>query len=155
MGSWDKHWLQIRTDVASIAAAIASIVSGGSLTTVQSSQYPVGATPVCVSADGAAGAAVSAVMPAGTALQKNYVLGYAVVVGTAATTNALTVSLKNDTAVVGIIDEAVAASPVGSKMNLSSSMPILVSTANKATSILVSAPGGTTVVHAMIWGYLL
>jgi hypothetical protein len=94
-------------------------------------------------------------MPAGTALQKNYILGYAVVVCAAAITNAVTVSLKNDTTVVGIIDESVATSPVGSKMNLSSSMPILVSTANKAASILVSAPGGATVIHAMIWGYLL
>ena len=29
--AWDKHWLQIRTDVASIAAAIASIVSGNKI----------------------------------------------------------------------------------------------------------------------------
>ena len=115
---------------------------------------PYGATLVRVAEDGAAGAAVTAAMPA-VALKKNYVLGYHVSVDTAATTDAMTAILKDDTTTKGT--EVIAAtSAIGTTRTQSASMPILVnSVANKTASIVCSAPGGATVIHATIWGYVL
>lgn len=115
---------------------------------------PYGGTLVRVAANGSAGAAVTAAMPA-VALKKNYVLGYSVVVDTAATTSATTAVLTDDSTGKGT-EVMAAASPVGTTRTQSASMPIMVNSAvNKTASIVVSAPGGATVIHATIWGYVL
>jgi hypothetical protein len=115
---------------------------------------PYGATLVRVAADGAAGAAVSAIMPA-VALKKNYVLGYHVSVDTAATTGAMTAVLTDDTTAKGT--EVIAgSSAIGTTRTQYASLPIMVNaSANKTASIVCSAPGGATVIHATIWGYAL
>jgi len=119
-----------------------------------SNAVPYGATLVRVAADGAAGAAVTAAMPA-VAAKKNYVLGYHVAVDTAVTTDAMTAVLKDDITAKGT-EVIAAASAIGTTRTQSASLPILVNAAvNKTTSIVCSAPGGTTVIHATIWGYVL
>jgi hypothetical protein len=115
---------------------------------------PYGATLVRVTADGGAGLAVSAIMPAVTA-KKNYVLGYHVSVDTAATTSAMTAVLTDDTTAKGT-EVIAAASAIGTTRTQYASLPIMVNAAaNKTASIVCSAPGGATVIHATIWGYLL
>ena len=115
---------------------------------------PFGATLVRVSANGAAGAAVSAVMPAVVG-KKNYVMGYLVSVDVAPLTNITTAVLTDDVTGNGTEVMAVAA-PVGTTRMQSASLPIMLNTAaNKTASIVCSAPGGTTVLHATIWGYSL
>jgi hypothetical protein len=118
------------------------------------SQLPYGATFVRVSGDGAAGAAVTVAMPA-VAGKINYVLGYFANVDTAATTSITTAILKDDTTVMGtkVLN---AAAPVGAEVGTTpSNGPIMVGTVGKAANLVVSAPGGSTVMHACIWGYVL
>ena len=115
---------------------------------------PYGATLVRVTTDGAPGAAVTAAMPAVTA-KKNYVLGYHVAVDTAATTDDMTAILKDDTTAKGT-EVIAAASAIGTTRTQYASLPILVNAAAaKTASIVCSAPGGATVIHATIWGYVL
>lgn len=115
---------------------------------------PYGAVLVRITADGAAGAAVSAIMPAVTA-KKNYVLGYHVAVDTAAVTNVMTAVLTDDTTAKGT--EVIAgSSAIGTTKTQYASLPIMVNVAaNKTASIVCSTPGGATVIHATIWGYVL
>lgn len=115
---------------------------------------PYGATLVRVTADGAPGAAVTAAMPA-VAAKKNYVLGYHVAIDTAATTDLMTAILKDDTTGKGT-EVIAASSAIGTTRTQYASLPILVNSAvNKTASIVCSAPGGATVVHATIWGYVM
>ena len=119
-----------------------------------SNAIPYGATLVRIAADGAAGAAVSAIMPAVVG-KKNYVLGYHVTVDTAATTGAMTAVLTDDTTGKGT-EVMAGLSPVGTTRTQSASLPIMVNdVVNKTASIVCSAPGGATVIHATIWGYNL
>jgi hypothetical protein len=115
---------------------------------------PNGATVVMGTADGAAGAAVTASMPVAST-KINYVMGYSVVVDTAALTNGITITLKDDTTTKSIIDALPALAAVGSKANMCSSVPIMATTVSKAANLVVSASTGTSVVHATIWGYTL
>lgn len=118
------------------------------------SPIPDGATIVRVTTNGAAGAAATAAMPAVSG-KKNCVLGYHVSVDTAAVTNAMTAVLTDDT--TGMGTEVIAASSaIGTTRTQYASLPILVnSAANKTASIVCSAPGGATVIHATIWGYVI
>ena len=119
-----------------------------------SNAIPYGATLVRIAADGAAGAAVSAIMPAVVG-KKNYVLGYHVTVDTAATTGAMTTVLTDDATPMGT-EVMASLSPIGTTRTQSASLPIMAnSAANKTASIVCSAPGGATVIHATIWGYNL
>jgi hypothetical protein len=119
-----------------------------------SQSIPYGGTLVRVTADGGAGLAVSAIMPAVSA-KKNYVLGYLVTVDTAATTNAVTAVLTDDTTAKGT-EVIAASSDIGTTRTQYASIPIMVNAAAaKTASIVCSAPGGATVIHATIWGYVL
>ena len=119
-----------------------------------SQSIPYGATLVRVTANGAAGGAVSAIMPA-VPLKKNYVLGYLVVVDTAATTSAVTAVLTDDATPMGT-EVMAGSSPIGTTREKYSSIPLMANSAvNKTASIVCSAPGGATVIHATIWGYSL
>jgi hypothetical protein len=115
---------------------------------------PYGATLVRIAADGAAGVAASAIMPAVVG-KKNYVLGYLVTVDTAATTGAMTAVLTDDTTGKGT-EVMAGSSPIGTTRTQSASLPIMVNSATgKTASIVCSAPGGATVIHVTIWGYNL
>ena len=115
-------------------------------------QYPAGATPFNAMASGEAGAAVTLTVAA-DATKKHYLLGYTAVVTVAATTDAVTVAIKDDTT-AKITEAAPAAAPVGSMIKTVAGMPILVNSAvNKAINIEASAPGGTTVLILSAWGY--
>jgi hypothetical protein len=119
-----------------------------------SNAIPYGATLVRVTADGAPGAAVTASMPAVTG-KKNHVLGYHVSVDAADVTDLTTAILKDDTTAKGT-EVIAAASAIGTTKTQYASLPILVNAAaNKTASIVCSAPGGATVLHATIWGYVL
>jgi hypothetical protein len=142
LGNWNDHIKQIKDYCATIAAQ------------TPANAIPYGATLVRVTADSVAGGAVSAIMPA-VALKKNYVLGYHVSVDVAATTDIMTAILTDDVTAKGT-EVFAASSAIGTTRTQYASMPILVCAAvNKTASLVCSAPGGATVIHATIWGYVL
>ena len=109
--------------------------------------YSVVRTP----GDSTSGAAITVSLPAVTGYY-NCVLGYFAVVDTAATTNIVTVILKDGATSMGTQVMA-ASSPIGTEIGTKSSFPIMVGTLSAAANLVVSAPGGSTVIHACIWGY--
>jgi hypothetical protein len=118
------------------------------------SQLPYGATFVRVAADGAAGVAVTASMPAVSG-KTNHVLGWYTNVDVAATGAIVTAILKDNTTAMGtkVINTGAA---VGTEVGATpSSAPVAICSLGNAANLVVSAPSGSTVMHACIWGYYI